>query len=102
MYLIYNVYMDYFDWDPEKNEILIKQRGMSFERVLVAIQSGNVLDVVPHTNRQRYPNQLILVVLIEEYVYLIPFVKDEEKIFLKTIIPSRKATKHYRKGKETR
>lgn len=94
--------MKYFDWDPEKNELLTTSRGISFERVVVAINSGDVLDVVPHPNQQRYPNQLILVVLIEEYVYLVPFVKDDKKIFLKTIIPSRKATKNYRKRKEIR
>lgn len=92
--------MKYIDWDPGKNELLIRSRGISFERVVVAINSGNALDVVPHPNQQRYPNQLILVVLIEEYVYLVPLVNDERKIFLKTIIPSRKATKNYRKERK--
>lgn len=99
--MIYNVYMKYFDWDPKKNSILIQQRGVSFERVVVAIESGDLLQVVTHSNQTRYPHQRLFVVLIEEYVYLIPFVEDDEKIFLKTIIPSRKATRHYRSTQET-
>lgn len=90
--------MKYFDWDPEKNATLTASRGISFERVVVAINSGDLVKIVKHPNAERYPNQQQFVVLIEEYVYLVPFVADEQKIFLKTIIPSRKATKAYRKG----
>lgn len=89
--------MKYFDWDPTKNTSLIENRGISFEEVIVAIQDRQLLDIVEHPNRKRYPNQQLFVVLIEEYVYLVPFIEDEEKIFLKTIIPSRKATKQYLK-----
>ena len=87
--------MKYFDWEPVKNEQLINERGISFEEVLVAIEGGYLLDIMEHPNRARYPNQKIFIVRIEDYVYLVPFVEDEEKIFLKTIIPSRKATKKY-------
>ncbi|MDP3900815.1 MAG: BrnT family toxin [bacterium] len=87
--------MKYLDWDAEKNELLIQERGINFEEVLVAIEGGYLLDIVEHPNKTKYPDQKIFIVQIEEYVYLVPFVEDEEKIFLKTIIPSRKATKKY-------
>lgn len=87
--------MKYFDWGAEKNELLIQERGVSFEEVLVAIESGYLLDIMEHPNKTKYPNQKIFIVQIEEYAYLVPFVEDKEKIFLKTIIPSRKATKKY-------
>lgn len=87
--------MKYFDWDARKNEQLIQERGVSFEEVLIAIEGGYLLNIVEHSNRAKYPNQRIFIVQIEDYAYLVPFVEDEEKIFLKTIIPSRKATKKY-------
>lgn len=93
--------MQYFDWDPKKNEQLKKERGISFEEILVAIDEGNILDIIEHSSKKKYPNQKIFIVNIDSYAYLIPFVEDKEKIFLKTIIPSRKATKKYiiKKGK---
>ncbi|MBI2098043.1 MAG: BrnT family toxin [Candidatus Wildermuthbacteria bacterium] len=87
--------MKYFDWDSEKNEELIQERNVSFEEVLIAIDGGYLLDIVGHPNKNKYPNQKIFIVQIENYAYLVPFVEDEKKIFLKTIIPSRKATKKY-------
>lgn len=87
--------MQYFDWDDEKNKILIKSRGISFEEIKVAVESGYLLDSYNHPNQKRYPGQRIMVVEIEDYAYLVPYVRDEEKVFLKTIIPSRKATKKY-------
>lgn len=87
--------MKYFDWETLKNEQLIKERGISFEEVLIAIEGGYLLDIVEHPNKAKYPNQKIFIVRIEDYAYLVPFVEDEEKIFLKTIVPSRKATKKY-------
>ena len=87
--------MKYFDWDAEKNEGLIQERGVSFEEVLVAIEGGYLLDIVEHPRKAKYPNQKVFIVHIEEYAYLVPFIEDEEKIFLKTVIPSRKATKKY-------
>lgn len=94
--------MKYFDWNEEKNEILSEERDVCFQDVISAIESGNLLDVLEHKDKTKYPNQRIFVVDIGNYVYLVPFVEDEEKIFLKTIIPSRKATKEYlveKKGK---
>ncbi len=87
--------MKFFDWDEEKNEQLKRERGVSFEEVLVAIEEGRLLDITFHHNQKRYPGQKFFIVNINQYAYLIPFVENEEKIFLKTIIPSRKATKRY-------
>lgn len=85
----------YFDWNEEKNRILKMEREVGFEDVLIAIESGNLLDTLNQPNKKRYLNQKIFVVNINNYIYLVPFVEDEEKVFLKTIIPSRKATKKY-------
>lgn len=84
-----------FDWNDEKNEFLKSARGVSFEEVVFHIQNGDVLDVIKHPNAARYPNQNIIVLNIEGYVYLVPYVKERGSRFLKTIIPSRKATKEY-------
>jgi len=85
----------YFDWDDEKNQKLKSERGVSFEDVVIAIDEGNLLEVLSHHNPSKYPNQKIYVVKIEDYVYLVPFVKGEQKQFLKTIYPSRKMTRKY-------
>ncbi|OHA65871.1 MAG: toxin [Candidatus Wildermuthbacteria bacterium RIFCSPHIGHO2_12_FULL_45_9] len=87
--------MKYLDWDPEKNELLKWERGVSFEDVLVAIEEGYLLDIVEHANKDKYPHQKVFIVCVGGYAYLVPFVEDDEKVFLKTIIPSRKATKQY-------
>ena len=87
--------MKYFDWDEGKNKILIKERGISFEEIKVAVERGGLLDTYNHPNQKRYPGQKIMVVEIDNYAYLVPYVRDEKKVFLKTIIPSRKATKKY-------
>ena len=87
--------MKYYVWDPEKNELLKKQRGVGFEDVVFHIEAGDEIDIVEHPNKKRYPNQKMSVVAIEGYVYLVPFVESETELFLKTIIPSRKATRQY-------
>ena len=87
--------MKYFDWNQDKNEWLIRERGISFEAIGVAVEEGGILDIVEHSNKRRYPNQRVFIVKFQEYAYLVPFVEDEEKVFLKTIIPSRKATEKY-------
>jgi uncharacterized DUF497 family protein len=94
--------MKYIDWNKEKNEQLKKERELSFEDIFIAIEEGNLLDIIEHPSKNRYPNQKVFIVAINNYAYLVQFVEDEEKIFLKTIIPSRKATKQYiieRRGK---
>ena len=92
--------MKYFDWDNNKNELLKKIRGVSFEQVELAIASGDLIDRVKHPNPARYPNQKVFLVRIEDYIYSVPYVEDNEKIFLKTIIPNSKATKKYPGGKK--
>jgi len=92
--------MKTFAWNSEKNELLKVERGISFEEVVLNIQLGNEVDIFEHPNQARYPGQQISVVAIEGYAYLVPFVENEEEIFLKTIIPSRKATKQYLGGSD--
>jgi uncharacterized DUF497 family protein len=84
-----------FRWSPEKNETLGADRGVSFENVVIAIESGGLLDILTHPNPAKYPRQRILVVASDNYVFLVPFVEEEDYFFLKTIIPSRKATRDY-------
>ena len=91
--------MEYYRWNHDKNERLKEERGISFEQVILHIERGDVIDVLVHPNQSKYPNQQILVVKIKDYAYLVPFVEDEEGKFLKTIIPSRKATQEYLGGK---
>ena len=82
-------------WNTEKNALLRAERGVSFEDVVFHIMAGDILDTFDHPNQDRYPGQQIHVIAIEEYVYLVPFVETDEEVFLKTIIPSRKATRDY-------
>jgi len=83
-------------WNLEKNALLKAQRNVSFEDVVFHIMAGDILDTIDHPNQERYPDQQIHMIAIEDYVYLVPFIESEEEVFLKTIIPSRKATKAYR------
>jgi len=83
------------NWNPTKNQRLIEGRGVSFEDIVFCLQSDGLLDDISHPNSKKYPNQRVFVVAIEEYVYLVPYVENDEEIFLKTVIPSRKATKQY-------
>lgn len=94
--LAYTFGVKTFRWNPQKNELLKAGRGVSFEDVVLAIESGGLLDIVKHPNSARYPNQGVFVVVIVSYVYLVPHVDEAEYVFLKTIIPSRKATRDYR------
>jgi uncharacterized DUF497 family protein len=92
--------MKYFSWNEEKNELLLSERHISFEDIILYIEKGFLLDLLEHPNPEKYPGQKIFVVQVEEYVYLVPYVESDEEVFLKTIIPSRKATKRYLKGNE--
>ncbi|ROO28168.1 BrnT family toxin [Salinisphaera orenii] len=87
-------------WSREKNALLKAERGVSFEDAIFHIMAGDVLDTIDHPNQARYPRQQIHVLAIEDYVYLVPFVETEDEVFLKTIIPSRKATRTYRGGRK--
>ena len=82
-------------WNSQKNETLITERGVSFEDVVFHIGNGDLLDILEHPNQERYPGQRIFVVNIGDYAHLVPFVENDSEIFLKTIIPSRKATDTY-------
>ena len=86
-----------FRWNHEKNEQLKLERNISFEEIVLAIEANRALDVLRHSNRDRYPNQLVFVVAVEDYAYLVPFVEEQGCYFLKTVIPSRKATRDYLK-----
>ena len=82
------------EWNDEKNIRLKKERGVSFEDVVISILEGRLLATIKHIN-PKYAHQKIFIVDINNYAYLVPFVEDEEKIFLKTIIPNRQATVKY-------
>ena len=87
--------MKYFSWNAEKNESLTRERGVSFEEAVFHIERGDLLDILEHPNQERYPGQKIFVVNINGYAFLVPFVESETEVFLKTVIPSRKATDTY-------
>lgn len=88
------------NWNPDKNRKLIEERDISFEDIVFSLKSGGVLDDITHPNKENYPHQRIFKVLVDQYVYLVPYVENDDEIFLKTIIPSRKATKQYLGGKK--
>lgn len=90
--------MKRFRWDSEKNKKLIAERGISFEMVVYYLQTGHLVDDVKHPNQDKYAHQNVLVLDFNDYIYLVPYVESEQEIFLKTIIPSRKATKKYLGG----
>lgn len=87
--------MKYYVWNNEKNKKLKNERRLSFEDVVYYIERGNLLEVVEHSDQTKYKGQKLYVININGYVYLIPFIESEKEIFLKTIIPSRRATKKY-------
>lgn len=91
--------MEYFFWNKDKNEVLKSQRKTCFEDIVLRINAGKILDIVDHPNQEKYPGQMVIIIDIDGYVYMVPFVFQEEGIFLKTIIPSRKLTKRYLEGK---
>lgn len=84
-----------YDWNDDKNEWLRQERGIIFEDVVFHLSHGGLLDTIENPNQRQYPGQRIFIVNVEEYACLVPFVEDDEVIFLKTIIPSRKMTKIY-------
>jgi hypothetical protein len=86
-----------FGWSEEKNAWLERERGITYEEVLFHIARGDLLDRLEHPNPDRFADQQIFVVRVDDYVYLVPFVESADELFLKTIIPSRKATRDYLK-----
>ncbi len=91
--------MKIFKWNSEKNEILALNSGITFEEIVQRIQSGAKVIETDHPDKKKYPKQKIMIVDVEGYAYLAPYVIEENEYFLKTIIPSRKATKKYLGGK---
>jgi len=87
--------MKSFDWNEDKNRILKHTRNISFEEIVLDVESGAFLDVVEHHNKKKYPGQGMLIVDIQNYAYVVPFIEEDEIYFLKTIYPSRKATRNY-------
>ena len=85
-----------YNWNAAKNHLLVQERGISFERIVFEISAGNELAVLEHPNQDKYPGQRISMVQVDDYVYALPFIETETEIFLKTIIPSRKAKRQYR------
>lgn len=92
--------MRVFQWDNAKNEWLKENRGVCFEEVVILMDREDVLKTIEHPNQDRYPGQKIAIVRIRDYAYLIPYVQKSDEIFLKTIIPSRKATNEYIRGQK--
>lgn len=88
--------MKVFDWRNDKNDWLKEHRGVCFEQVVLLFEREEILDILEHPNQAAYPNQKIAVVSIDDYAYLVPFEEEGDRIALKTIIPSRKATSKYK------
>ena len=84
--------MKHINWDTGKSLKLKESRGICFEDIVFYIEKGDILDDYLHPNQKMYPEQRIMVIGINDYAYLVPYVEDAEELFLKTIIPSRKAT----------
>lgn len=96
----YIINMMIFQWNNEKNEWLKKHRGVCFEQIVILMERGDILDVVEHPNQDAYPGQMIAIIRINDYAYLVPYLQEGDGIFLKTIIPSRKATNKYVREKK--
>ena len=92
--------MKVFRWDNEKNELLKSSRGVCFEQVVILMEREDILETIEHPNQNKYPGQKIATVMIDDYAYLVPYVQESDEIFLKTIIPSRKATNKYMRLKK--
>lgn len=86
-----------FDFSNEKDLILRETRGIGFREVIKAAQQGRILNDLEDANQEEYPDQRLLIVEINGYAYVAPYVFNaKQKVsFLKTVYPSRKATKRY-------
>ena len=96
---MYNTNMKY-DWNPDKNEWLKKERNISFEQIIFHLSQGDLWKISDHPDQVNYPGQKLYFVVVNDYIFIVPFIVEKESIFLKTIIPSRKATKLYKEEKE--
>ncbi len=86
-----------YEFNPDKNAWLIRERGISFNEIIALINEGMLVRISEHHNKEKYPNQLIYEVYVRGYIHAIPVEKRGEKIVMKTIFPSRKATKRHHK-----
>ncbi len=91
-----------YEWDPNKNEWLKAERNISFETILFHLSRGDVWKLADHPDQKNYPGQKIYFVIVDEFIYLVPHVVEKDYIFLKTIIPSRKATRAYKREQEVK
>jgi uncharacterized DUF497 family protein len=85
-----------YQWNEEKNTLLKAERGIGFEDIVTAIMEGSIVDIIRHPNHDKYPDQMIYIVEVLEYIYMVPYVRNDQEIFFKTIIPSRKMKKIYK------
>lgn len=92
--------MKVFRWDNEKNELLKNSRGVCFEQIVILMEREDILETIEHPNQNKYPGQKLAIVMIEDYAYLVPYVQKSDEIYLKTIIPSRKATDKYMRSQK--
>jgi len=97
--IMYNLTMKY-EWSPAKNEWLKEHRNISFEQIVFHLSQGDVWKIADHTDQNKYPGQKIYFVIVEDYIYLAPHIVECDYIFLKTIIPSRRATRDYEKNRQ--
>lgn len=89
--------MTIYNYSPAKNFKLKEERNISFEEVIAAIENGKILDIIKNSNRKKYDHQYVYIIQLNDYVYLVPFIEDDNgNVFLKTIIPSRKAKQKYK------
>lgn len=90
-----------YDWNPDKNEWLKKERNISFEQIIFHLSQGDLWKISNHPDQTNYPSQKLYFVVVNDYIFIVPFIMEKESIFLKTIIPSRKATKLYKEEKKS-
>jgi len=92
--------MKFFRWDSEKNELLKKNRGVCFEQIVILMEREEILETVENPKQDKYSGQKIAIVQIDDYAYLVPYVQENDEIFLKTIIPNRKAANNHVRSKK--
>jgi hypothetical protein len=91
-----------YEWSSEKNEWLKKERDVSFEQIIIHLSRGDAWKVTDHPDQSNYPGQKLYFVIVDSYIYIVPYVTEKDYIFLKTVIPSRKATKMYKEEQESK
>ncbi|MCD4779642.1 MAG: toxin [Candidatus Omnitrophica bacterium] len=89
-----------YEWNPEKNEWLKKERNIAFEQIIFHLSQGDVWKITDHPDQTNYPGQKLYFVVIDGYIYIVPHIIEKKYTFLKTIIPSRKATKLFKDKQE--